>query len=204
MQRLLDGLIDGFRVQPQQRADTCRRRRPQMGDVVDLVFVQADAGDQIDLDFIAGGKAADQVSAGFAGMLGDGQNRRDVVAGMRVIRRQIGVVEVQFAHRHTVGIGRPFRRYGGAAVDAEDGRAGLIGMGHRLRTGRGDRAARNGRRRDGCVVDDAVDDHVGDIGVNRDGISGDLGDFPRQLVFAGQFLGRFIGADVVGLHVLIS
>ena len=76
--------------------------------------------------------------------------------------------------------------------------------GHRLRPGRGHGAARDRCGGDRGVVDDAVDDHVRHIGIDRDRIGGDFGDFPRQLVFAGQFLGGFIGADVVGLHTLIS
>lgn len=41
-----------------------------MGDVVDLVFVQADCFDQVDLDFVAGGDAANQVVTGFPRVLG--------------------------------------------------------------------------------------------------------------------------------------
>ncbi|MCP2280720.1 hypothetical protein APR09_006329 [Nocardia amikacinitolerans] len=53
-----------------------------MGDVVDLVLVQADSAHQVDLDLVAGGQAADQLGSGAAGVLGDGEDRRDVVAGV--------------------------------------------------------------------------------------------------------------------------
>ena len=38
----------------------------EMGDVVHLVLVQADRLDEVDLDLVAGGDAADQVRAGLS------------------------------------------------------------------------------------------------------------------------------------------
>ena len=56
------GLVDRLDLQAQQRADAGGSRRAQVGDVVDLVLVQADGLDQVDLDLVAGGDAADQVA----------------------------------------------------------------------------------------------------------------------------------------------
>ncbi len=83
-----------------------------MGDVVDLVLVQADRADQVDVDFIAGGDAADQVAARLAHGLRDREDRRDVVAGMRIVLGEERVVHVEFAHRRAVRPCRPFRTDG--------------------------------------------------------------------------------------------
>ena len=61
VQRLPDGLVDGLGVEAEQGADAGRGRRAQVGDMVDLVLVQADCPHQVDLDLVAGGEAADQV-----------------------------------------------------------------------------------------------------------------------------------------------
>ncbi|SLH52667.1 Uncharacterised protein [Mycobacteroides abscessus subsp. abscessus] len=42
--------------------------------------MQADRTYQVDLDLVAGGQATDQVRAIATGVLGDGENRSDVVA----------------------------------------------------------------------------------------------------------------------------
>ena len=56
-----------------------------MGDVIDLVFVQADTPHKIHLNFIGGGQAAYEIGASAAAMLGDGEDRRNIVAGIRVV-----------------------------------------------------------------------------------------------------------------------
>ena len=94
-------------------------------------------------------------------MLGDRQDRRDVVAGMRVVGGQERVVEIEFAHRDAVRPGRPFRRDALRLRQAEHGRARLEADGpsawaRALATGR--RADRG--RRDRGIVDDAVADHL--------------------------------------------
>ena len=94
-----------------------------MSDVIDLVFVQADALHQIDLDLISRGQPAQQILAGGSAMLGHRQDRRDVVAGVGVIRGQERVVEVEFADRDAVGPRRPFRLITLAARQPEDRRA---------------------------------------------------------------------------------
>lgn len=79
---------------------------PRWGDMVDPVLVQAHRPRRVDLDLVAGGQAADQVRAAATGVLGDRENRWDVVTRMRILRGQEGVVKVQLAHRNTVGPSR--------------------------------------------------------------------------------------------------
>ena len=117
VQRLAYGLEDGLDVQAQQRADAGGGGGAEVGDVVDLVLVQADGLDQVHLDLVAGGDGADQVGAVGAHVLGDGEDRRDVIARVGVVRGQERVVVVQFADGHAVGPGCPFR--GDALADAE-------------------------------------------------------------------------------------
>ena len=201
VQCLADGLEDGLDVEAQQGADAGGGRGAEVGHVVDLVLVQADGLDQVHLDLVAGGDAADQVLAAGADVLGDGEDRRDVVARVGVVRGQERVVVVEFADGDAVGPGRPLR--GDALVDAEDLRAlaaggGAVGQG--LGAGRDDGGAV--QRGDGHrgVVDDAVDHHVGDLVGDRDGIGGDLGDLVGELVLAGQVFLALVNADVVFLN----
>ncbi len=78
--------------------------------MVDLVLVQADSPNQVDLDLVAGRQTTNQVSTVTAGVLSDGEDRRDVVSGVRVLGGEERVVEIEFTNRDTVGPGGPFRR----------------------------------------------------------------------------------------------
>ena len=60
-----------------------------------------------------------------AGVLGDREDRRDVVARVRVLGGQERVVEVELAHRDAVGPGRPLGRHPHLAAATEDSGAGL-------------------------------------------------------------------------------
>jgi hypothetical protein len=77
--------------------------------MVDLVLVQADALHQIDLDLIGRRQPAQQFLTRRSAVLGNRQHRRDVVAGMGIVRGQIRIVEVEFADRDAIGPRRPFR-----------------------------------------------------------------------------------------------
>ena len=96
-----------------------------MGDVVDLVGVQRDAPGEVDLDLVGGGDGPYQVVAAAAGVLGHGEEGRDVVARVGVLGGQERVVEIELPYGDAVGPGRPFGRDPGLATAAEDGRAGL-------------------------------------------------------------------------------
>ena len=125
MQRLLHRLEDHLLLQPEQRADAGGRGGAEMGDMVDLVLMQADRLHQVDLDLVARRQTADQVAPGPAEMLRYGQDGRDVVAGMGIVGGEEGVVHVELAHRRPIRPGRPFRRDDRVRLHAEDGGAGL-------------------------------------------------------------------------------
>ena len=186
MHGLLHRLVDDALLQAQQRADAGGLRGAQMGDVVDLVLVQADGAHQVDLDLIAGGDAADQLGAGFSQSLRDGKDWWNVVAGMRVIGGEEGVVHVEFAHRDPVGPGGPFRCDSLRRRHAKDGCAvrDRARQGHVAR--RNDGMAVGGCDRHGCVVDDPVDDHARHVAGHLDRIGGHAGDFPGELVVSVQ------------------
>ena len=90
--------------------------------MVDLVAVQVDGGGQGDLDLVGGDDRPDQVGPGAAALLGDRQQRRDVVAGVGEVGGQEGVVEVELAHGGAVGPGGPLGRHPGPGAEAEHGR----------------------------------------------------------------------------------
>ncbi len=117
VQGLADGLEDGLHVQAQEGADPGGGGGAEVGYVVDLVLVEADGLDQVHLDLVPGGDGPYQVGTVGTDMLGDGQDRRDVIAGVGVVRGEEGVVVVQFAHGYAVGPRGPFG--GDALFNAE-------------------------------------------------------------------------------------
>ena len=175
-----------------------------MGDMVDLVFVQANALHQIDLDFIGRRQPAQQILARGAAMLRHRQHRRDVVAGVRIIRGQKRVVEIEFADRDAVGPCRPFRLITLAARQPEDRRALRLRMRLRLRARGGDRMPRDRGGGDRGVVDDAVADHLGHLVLDAYRVRGDGRDLPGELIGAIEPFGGFVGADFMVLHVTAS
>ncbi len=156
--------------------------------MVDLVLVQADPADQVDLDLVGGGDAADQVRAADTELLGDRDEGGNVVAGMRVLGGQEGVVEVEFTHRDTVGPGRPLRA--STLPSTPNTWAPCSGaVRQRLGAGDGDGAAGHRGRGHRGVVDDAVDDHRLGLRRDRDRVGGHLGDLPGQVLGAGKVVG---------------
>ena len=109
MQGLLHRLVDRFGWKLEKRANARRRRWTEMGDVINLVLVKADPFDEIDLDFVAGRKAADQRRAIQPAMLCNREDRRNVVAGVRIIRGKKGVVKIEFTHGDAIRPCRPLR-----------------------------------------------------------------------------------------------
>ena len=109
MQSLAYGLVDdvGWEVEKSTNSGSCGWA--QMSDVVDLVLVQADALDQVDLDFVSGSNTVDQVLTADSLVLCNSQNRWDVVTWVGVFLCQEGVVEVEFTNGDTVCPCRPFR-----------------------------------------------------------------------------------------------
>ncbi len=108
VQGLAHGLENRLNIQTKQGADTCGGGGTEVRDVVDLVLVQANGLDQVHLDLVPGGDGTDQVGAVGANVLGNGQDRRDVIAGgVGIVSGQERVVVIQFAHRHAIGPGSP-------------------------------------------------------------------------------------------------
>jgi hypothetical protein len=204
VQRLLDGLIGGFHRQAERRADAGRGGRAQMGDMIDLVFVQADAFDQCDLNFVSGRQSTDEIGARSPAMLSRRENRRNIVSRMRIVGSQKGVVEIEFTHRHAVGPSRPLGRHHVVTGQSENRRAGLMPVRLRLRTGVEYRASQQGRGRNGGVVDDAIADHLNDGRTDGHRISGDFGDLPSELRCAREVLGGFVRTDGMQLHDRVS
>ena len=81
----------------------------EVGDVVDFVLVQANARHQRHLYLVGREDAQGQRVAVGPRLLGSGEQAGDVVAGMRVVGREVGVVHVEFAHGYAVGERRPTR-----------------------------------------------------------------------------------------------
>src|ERR1700721_1011589 len=88
--------------------------------MVNLVFVQAYSLGQVDLNFVGSGQTTDEIAPPHPELLSNGNQRRDVVAGVGVLGGQKCVVEVEFANRDAVGPCRPFGRI--SAVHTEDRR----------------------------------------------------------------------------------
>src|SRR5699024_11295852 len=124
VQRLPDRGERGLGVKTEESAQAGGSARAEVGDVVDLVGVQADGVHQGDLHLVRGGDGADQLGAGGTGVLGDGEQRGDVVTGVGVVGGQVGVVEVQLADRHSVRPGGRLRADPQVAAAPEQGCSG--------------------------------------------------------------------------------
>ena len=203
MHGLLHGLVDGRGVEPEQGADAGGLGRAEMGDVVDLVLVQADGLHEIDVDLVAGGQAAQQLVAGLAEALRDGEHGGNVVAGVAVVGGQERVVHVEFAHRGAVGPGGPLGADPDRRVHAEHccalpARPGRMRQRHVARRHAG--VAVDAGDGDGCVVDHAVDDHLRRFRRHLDGVGRHVGNLPGELVLALELGFGRVDGDVVQLH----
>src|SRR6266480_657833 len=133
-------------------------------------------------------------------MLADCQQRRNIVAGMRIVRRQEGVVKIQFTNGNAVGPGRPFRRNALRTAQAKHRCTWLIGMRFGLRSRACNGMPRQRGGSDRGIVDNAVADHVGDVGLDGHGVGGHFSDLPGQLIGAGEPIGGFEGFYMVLLQ----
>ena len=196
---LINGIATAYEIQVNLVKGICLHEH-KIDHVVDFVFVQADALDQVDLDFVCGRDAVDEVLAADSLVLGDCEDSRDVVAGVRVVLREEGVVEVEFADCNTVCPRRPFGRHAVVGGQTEDVGTGGQLMRHGLFACRGRRLAVDRCGGNGGVVDDAVDDHVLDIGVDRNRVDGDFGHLVGELVFVRQLFRALVRAHFVVDH----
>ena len=200
MHGLLHRLVNRVRVQPEHRAEAGSGGWAQVRDVILLVRVQADAAYEIHLDFVGDGEAVQEVCTVTSALLRHGEQRRNVIRRMRVIRREERVVHVEFAHRHAIGPRRPFALKTLLVGDAKDRRPARARMRQRLRARIGDGGAIDGGDGDGGVVDDAVDDHLRDLRQQGSLVRGDGSELPRQLLDLRQRLFRWIDSDAMGDH----
>ena len=202
MHRLLHRLVNHVLLQVQQRADAGGLRRAQMRDVVDLPLMQTNGAHQVDLDFITGGDAADQVPARLFQRLRDSEDGRNIVARMRIVGGQERVVHVQFPHGHAVRPCCPFRADTLRRSNAEHRRPCFVWPSQRHVAGGHDGVAVGGCDRHRGVVDDAIDDHRRHVFRHRDLVGRNAGDLPRQLVFPFQACLRWADLDVMFDHYL--
>jgi hypothetical protein len=131
------------------------------------MLMQADAFYEIHLNFIPDQDAPEQFCAVSAQLLGDRENGGNVVAGVRIVGREEGVVEIEFAHGGAIRPGRPLRIEASVVGHSKNGGSARARMAERLapRIRHGPPVHRGDRDRG--VVDHAIDDHVLRVGINR-------------------------------------
>ena len=145
MQSLLDGLEHHFLLQAEQRADAGSGGGAKMGDMVHLMFMQANRAHQIHMQLIAGCQATDQIAPGFPHGLRHRKHWRDIIARVRVIGGEESIVHIQFAHGGAIRPSGPFRGDRGGRLHAKHLRAaGLLRMAKRHAARRDHRAAIDG------------------------------------------------------------
>ena len=158
--------------------------------MVDLVLVQADRLDQVDLDLVAGGEAADQVgtagrpqccaTARIGGMLSPGC---EYSAARKVSWKSSSRTATPLAHAAHSGENVPST----PNTVAPGGVRGGPAPGARAFD---DRTAGQRGGGDRGVVDDAVDDHLGDVVADLHRVGGHLGDLPGEVLVPGESLRR--------------
>ena len=187
-------------IEFEQGPQSGRNRGADMGDVVDLVLVEADRLHEIDLNFITRRDAADERPAVTPALLRDRKHGGNVVARMRIIGGEERVMEIELSYRRAVRPCRPLSadRVFGGKTEQRRAAGSHVGVRHGAR--RLDRPAIERGDGDRGVIDDAVDDHVGRFGVDLDWVGGDGGDLPGELVFALQIVFGTVGANVMGFH----
>src|SRR5579871_4876186 len=137
-----------------------------MRDVVFLMFVETDTPHEVDLDFVSYDNSTEQFSPGAAGLLRDGKQGGNVIAGMRVIRSEKRVVHVEFANGYAVSPGGPFTFKALVTREAKESCPILARVCQSLGAGVGNRFAIDGGNGDRGIVDHAVYDHLRDFRKN--------------------------------------
>ena len=99
--------VDLRGVELHQLAGGERRRDGAVGDVIDAVLAQAGGVAEPALDLVGQHRGGDHLLAGCLRRFADGKHRREVVAGMGRLQRQVGVVVVEVADEQAVDERRP-------------------------------------------------------------------------------------------------
>src|SRR5260370_42219375 len=175
-----------------------------MRDVIDSVLMKANCLDEINLYFVPGSNSANEILSGPLHRLGYREDGRDVVRGMRIVRTQKGVMHVQFADRRGVRPGRPLRTKTLLRYYAEYSGAVVARMAKSHRPGCNDWGTVDRGDRHSGVVDDAVNDEFSHIGLNRDDIGCNAGNFPGELFFAWKLCFGGIDPYRMDLHFRMS
>ena len=199
MHGLVHGLINDWGGEIEQASDAHHGRGAQVGDVVLLIGMQPDRLHQRDVDFISDRDRARERRTVAAGLLGHGDQRRDVIAGMRIVRREECVVKIKLAHRGGVGPGGPFR--GDGQLGARPKR--VAPLGRRLASAMA-RAAATGLRLMAAsatpalsMIRAATSSAVSGAII---GMPANVGQFPRELPLARQALHGGVDAHLVLDH----
>jgi hypothetical protein len=176
-----------------------------MRNMIFFEFVQTNRAHEIHLNFVGDGEAAQQLCTGATALLRHGEQRRDVIAGMRIIRREKRVVHVEFAHGDAVSPRGPLAIKPLLDRHAEQRRALRTRMRERLCAGIGNGFAVDCGDGDARVINHAVDDHFGYSRINRRLVGGDGGNLPGELLCLWQRNFRRIDFYVMNnWHLMIS
>lgn len=165
------------------------------------MLVQAHAFRQVDVYFVGGRDTTNQIMTAAPALLRNSDDGWNHVSGMIHIRSEERIVEIQLAHRGTVGPRRPFAGDALSTRQAEHGRAAGMRMRDGLRARVRHRAARETCHSNTGVVDDAIDHHVDHIAIKRRIVRGNCSKFPRQQFLARRRLCARINAHAMILHV---
>ena len=105
-------MLDGLECRLGPKIENCGHAsghgRPEICNVVDLEAAKRYAFREIDLDLVACDNAANKVPSRPAALLGDRENRRDVIAWMASIEVEEIIVVVQLSDSRAIGPRRPF------------------------------------------------------------------------------------------------
>ena len=126
----------------------------------------------------------------FPQLLGDGQDRWNVITRMGIIGGQEGVVIVQFTYRGAIGPSGPLGMKSLVVGKPEDCCTIDSGVGDGLRPGADDRMTVDGGDGDRCIIDDPVYHHVRDVGVDTNRVRRNVGNLPGQLILFADWCFR--------------
>jgi hypothetical protein len=201
---MLYRLEGGLGGKIEDRGDTGGHSRAKMGDMVDLKSVERYAFGETYLDFVGRNDSTNEIAPGPATLLGDRQDRRNVIAWMAAVEIEKIVVIIEFSNRRAIGPRRPFAMECLARRQADDGRPADPRVRESLRAGTRDGIMIERRRRGCSVVNQTVDDNRHELWLDGDGIGGDFRDPPGKLRSRPEFLAGSPDAHLVLSHLCPS
>jgi hypothetical protein len=133
-------------------------------------------------------------------LLGDRENRRDVIARMASIEIEKVVVVVQLPDSRTIGPGRPFAMHGPGPGQPNDASPFGARVSERLCASTHDRIAIESCDGRGGGVNQTILDDLDNVRLNRDRVTGDFSDTPRELRLPVESLARCSHSHLVVSH----